>query len=192
MISITDPQKLLSRFDPTTGTVAGAPLSKRYLSDLRGCFNDAIAFEHALSEGNPLVYTVAAVAPADGDGDLHFGLGTLYPGSVGDEYFLTKGHIHTWRDAAEVYIGIAGRGAMLLEDEATGESQMVTLHPNSVVYVPARTGHRTMNTGDQPLVYLGVYPAKAGHDYGAFAERNFRCVVLKRDGRACMLKRSSI
>ena len=32
-----------------------------------------------------------------------------------------------------------------------------------------------MNTGNVPLTYLGVYPAKAGHDYAAIAGRNFRC-----------------
>ena len=66
---------------------------------------------------------------------------------------------------------------------------MVLLQPNSVVYVPGHTAHRTMNTGDEPLVYLGVYPATAGHDYGVIARRNFRSIVVKRDGRPTMLPR---
>jgi glucose-6-phosphate isomerase len=189
MSSILDPTKLLARFDPAKGTVGDAPLTKRYLADLRGCFCDAAAFEQALAQGNSLVYTVAAVEPAAGEGDLHYGLGTIYPGRVGQEYFLTKGHLHTWRAAAEVYIGLAGQGAMLLEDEASGETCMVPLQANGVVYVPGCTAHRTVNTGDVPLVYIGVYPARAGHDYGAIADRNFRSIVVERDGKPCMQRR---
>ncbi len=40
-----------------------------------------------------------------------------------------------------------------------------------------------MNTGSEPLVYIGIYPAKAGHDYGAIAERNFRSVVVEKQGQ---------
>jgi glucose-6-phosphate isomerase len=44
--------------------------------------------------------------------------------------------------------------------------------------VPGYTAHRTVNVGDEPLVYLGIYPANAGHDYGQIAKRNFRQMVL--------------
>lgn len=182
--------KLLTRFDVEKGTVEGALLTERRLSDLRGCFQSSEAFERALAIDNPVVYSVASVEVADAEGDLHFGLGTLRAGCVGDEYFLTKGHLHSWRAAAEIYVGLAGEGAMLLEDEATGVSKLIALQPNSVVYVPGHTAHRTINTGDVPLVYLGIYPAHAGHDYGAIAQRNFRCALVKRDGRPQLIQRN--
>ena len=78
---------------------------------------------------------------------------------------------------------------MLLEEETGDGSRMVRLQANAVVYVPGNTAHRTVNTGDEPLVYLGVYPARAGHDYGVIAQRNFRSVVVKRDGQPSMLPR---
>ena len=165
------------------------PRIERHLVDLRGCFHDAQAYDRALHRGNPLVYSVASFEPAEGPGDLHCGLGVLQPGVIGDEYFLTKGHLHTWRDAAEIYIGLSGTGAMLLEDEANGGSRMVLLQADSLVYVPGHTAHRTINTGDEPLVYLGIYAASAGHDYGAIAKRNFHSVVVRRDGRPCLLPR---
>ncbi len=189
MSSLHEVSQLLSKFDPRTGAIDDEPCVERRLIDLRGCFRDARAYDRALERGNPLVYSIASVAPASGQGDLHYGLGVLQPGLVGDEYFLTKGHMHTWRDAAEVYIGLAGAGAMLLEDEAGGGSRMVLLQPNAVVYVPGHTAHRTINTGDEPLVYLGVYPARAGHDYGVIAKRNFSSVVVKRDGQPSMMPR---
>ncbi len=162
------------------------PRTERRLSDLRGCFRDPIAYEAALTVGDPLLYAVTAVEPASGEGQLHYGLGILYPGRIGDEYYLTKGHYHSHRAAAEVYVGLKGEGMMLLEEEATGESRMVPLRANSVVYVPGHTAHRTVNTGPEPLVYLGVYPASAGHDYEAIATRNFRKVIIEKEGQPAM------
>jgi glucose-6-phosphate isomerase, archaeal len=184
-------EKLLSRYNPATGEIAGTPTVKRHLRDLRGCFADTAAFDAALAIGNPLIYSVASVEPADGEGDLHYGIGLLMPGKIGDEYFMTKGHLHAWRPAAEFYFGLSGDGVMLLEDEATGESRIAPLQPNSVVYVPGHTAHRTMNVGKTPLTYLGVYPAKAGHDYSAIAKKNFRCIVVERDGKPAMIKREN-
>lgn len=185
-------EMLSSRFDPVAGTLSDAPLVKRNLSDLRGCFADTAAFENALKTADPLVYTVASVEPAGGEGDLHYGLGLLMPGRIGDEYFMTKGHLHAWRPAAEFYFGLSGEGVMLLEDEATGESRMVPLRPHHAVYVPGHTAHRTMNVGSTPLTYLGVYPARAGHDYGVIAKRNFWCVVVERNGRPAMIEREKL
>lgn len=182
-------KSLLSTFDPLTGAIAGAITVKRHLSDLRGCFANVAAYETALAAGNPLLYSVGSVEPANGEGDLHYGIGMLMPGKIGDEYFLTKGHLHSWRPAAEFYFGLSGEGVMLLEDEATGESRIVPLKPNGAVYVPGQTAHRTMNTGNVPLTYIGVYPAKAGHDYSTIAKSNFRCVVVERDGAPVMIER---
>jgi len=185
-------ERILSRFDPLTGAIAGAPVTARHLGDLRGCFADAAAYAAALAAGNPLLYRVASIEPGTGDGDLHYGVGLLMPGKIGDEYFMTKGHLHSWREAAEFYIGLTGEGMMLLEDEATGESRMVPLRPHHVVYVPGHTAHRTMNVGTIPLTYVGVYPARAGHDYGAIAQRNFRCVVVERQGQPTMIERNTL
>jgi glucose-6-phosphate isomerase len=182
-------EKIISQFNPATGEIAGVPAVERHLSDLRGCFADRSAYEAAIAVDDRLVYTVARVTPADGDGDLHCGLGRLMPGKIGSEYFMTKGHLHAWRAAAEFYFGLSGEGAVLLEDETTGESRMAELKPGTAVYVPGRTAHRTVNTGGAPLVYLGVYPSQAGHDYDAIAKNNFRCVIVERDGRPVMLDR---
>ena len=186
---MTSIASLLNRFDPETGTVDGVQGISRRLADLRGAFADDGAYERALREGNPVVYTVSTIMPGAGEGALHYGIGVLFPGTVGGEYFLTKGHLHSWRAAAEVYIGLRGEGRMLLENETTGASSVVELLPNSTVYVPGRTAHRTVNVGSVPLVYIGVYPAEAGHDYGEIAKRNFRTVIVERDGAPVLMDR---
>lgn len=179
-------------YDISSGRLrSDRPIVERRLSDLRECFTDAAAYDSLLDKDDTLLYAVTAVESASGEGDLHYGLGVLYPGKVGGEYFMTKGHLHAWRPAAEVYVGLAGKGVMLLEDEEAGESRLEPLERNSIVYVPGHTAHRTMNTGAEPLVYLGIYPARAGHDYSAIAERNFRMTVVERNGKPEMIRRKN-
>ena len=81
---------------------------------------------------------------------------------------------------------------MVLEDEQTRESVVVDLLPNSTVYVPSNTAHRTVNVGDVPLVFLGIYPAGAGHDYGAIAEHNFNLVIIAKNGRPTAVLREQL
>lgn len=180
---------LSANLDLSTGTIDGSSLVSRTLSELSDSFADRHAYGAALKKGNPVIYTVAPVKPAEGDGQLHYGLATILPGKIGDEYFLTKGHAHTRREAAEVYIGFKGRGALLLENIQTGESSMHELTMNSVVYVPGFTAHRTVNTGSEPFVYIGIYPADAGHDYDAIGKNNFRYVIVERNGKPSMVER---
>lgn len=184
-------QSLSERFDIHDFRLTGGKEVVRRLSDLEGCFEDPKAFQSALALGNPIVYRVIAVEPASGPGDLHYGLGILYAGKVGNEYFLTKGHLHQTRESAEVYIGQSGEGLMLLEDEHTGESRIAPLGMGQIVYVPGHTAHRTMNIGCEPLTYFGIYPANAGHDYGVIAKRNFLKVVVEENGRPVIKDRTT-
>ncbi len=189
MLKNIKPEDLFVQYSLDTAALGARPMVKRYLADVQGCFADTEAYQAALAQGNPLLYEVTAVEPASGDGQLHYGLGILYPGKIGNEYYLTKGHYHSHRPAAEIYIGLKGEGAMILEDEATGETKLVPLLANSAIYVPGHTAHRTVNTGSEPLVYLGIYPSNAGHDYGAIANKNFRMLVVERNGKPELIER---
>ena len=179
-----------TQFDPIAGRIEGAPLLERRLSDLRGYFVDDAAYAAALAQADSLLYTVANVEPAQGEGALHYGISCIMPGRVGDEYYMTKGHYHAWRPASEYYIGIRGTGILLLEDEESGVCWSTPLTANSGAYVPGHAAHRTVNTGTEPLIFLGIYPYNAGHDYGAIVERNFRHVVVQVEGQPVILPRA--
>ncbi len=180
----------LKLFDLNTAQIESMPLTERRLSQLSGCFADARAYQAALEQSDPVIYSVSSYEPAHSDGDLHIGLGRIMPGKVGDEFYLTRGHLHTWREAAEIYIGLSGQGQMLLEVEG-GAVSSLSLSPQSIVYVPGHTAHRTVNTGFSPLLYLGIYPAKAGHDYASLTEHNFRQMVLDVQGSVQTILRST-
>lgn len=173
---------LAAGHDRAAGAYAGGQRSERRLSQLGGIWVDKEAYTKALDDGDRLVYSVETMEPAQGEGALHYGIGRIEPGRIGDEYFMTRGHLHEWRPAAEVYIGLTGHGMMQLENEVTGESRLLRLDGGDFVYVPGFTAHRTINVGDDPLMYIGVYPAMAGHDYRSIAERNFRTLVIDIDG----------
>ncbi len=184
--------QLAARWNLDAGTLEGGTESRRVLSQLAGCFMDEPAFERAVAERHdPLVYTISTRAPSMADGDLHCGLGRLLPGRVGAEYYFTRGHLHAWREAAEIYIGLRGRGMMLLEDPGTGLAELLPLEPGGMVHVPGRIAHRTLNTGVEPLLYLGITPARAGHDYGSPDRPLFRHAVVESGGRPVLVSRNA-
>jgi glucose-6-phosphate isomerase len=138
----------------------------KYFRDLAGLYGDEAAFAAMAPQWDDrAVYEVCEFRPRDEAGDLIFGVTRMSPGKVGDEFFMTRGHIHRNGDRPEIYYGQKGRGVMLLESPE-GEIRAVPIDPMTVCYVPPYWIHRSMNVGDDDLVMLFCYPADSGQDYG--------------------------
>jgi glucose-6-phosphate isomerase len=152
------------------GRLAGA--SGRYekrLRDLGGLYGDASAFKATLERNaDRVVYEVTEFRPNESSGDLIFGVTRMDPGRIGDEFFLTRGHIHARADRPEIYYGESGRGIMLMESLA-GETRTIEIVPRSICYVPPYWIHRSVNVGQEPLVMTFCYPSDAGQDYEIIA-----------------------
>lgn len=189
-----DPDRLVRDFDPDTGFANPDSVGEKRLSDLSGVFADEAAYAAACREADPLVYSVQVFAPGGGEGDLHLGYGRILPGAVGGEFFMTRGHVHARIDMAEIYLGLRGRGLMLLQAVDGGTARTLELAPGRAVYVPGSTAHRTINTGPEPLAYFGIYSAVAGHDYERWAEEGgFDVVVVKGgDGPAVLPREEAL
>jgi glucose-6-phosphate isomerase len=144
----------------------------RRLSDMADAYADQDAVASMLATGHdPVIYHgYDADVPHAAD-HLPFRTTIIGAGTVGGEFFMTKGHHHC-RDTAEVYVGMAGHGLMLMESRAGGYAQE-ELVPSASVYVPPGWAHRTVNTGAEPLIFLATYPGDAGHDYGAIERSGF-------------------
>ena len=155
------------------------------LGDLGGVYCDGVAFRAALAERGPetLVYSVAEHRNVGGPGALIIGTSTLLPGRIGEEFAMTRGHLHAKADRAELYYCLSGRGVMLLES-LSGESRAVPMAPGDAVHVPGHWVHRSVNVGDEPFVSLFCYPADAGQDYGLIADAGgmAQLVVADADG----------
>jgi glucose-6-phosphate isomerase, archaeal len=156
---------------------------QRHLSELRGLFLDADALERLIRvESDPVCYENYAFNESRAEGDLYFGTTIIYPGKVGSEYYLTRGHYHRKRDRAETYQALSGKGLVLFERQ-DGSTCTAELESGKVTYVPPYWAHRSVNTGGAPLVFLWTCPCDAGHDYEIVAGRGLRKVVVERDGK---------
>lgn len=151
----------------TDGVLQGASSSyTKHLGQLAGTYRDEDAYRRLLATHGPdhVVYRVEEHRTLTGDGALVVGTSTLLPGRVGEEFALTRGHLHARADRAELYHCLSGTGVLLLET-LDGRSEAVPLRPGQAVHVPGHWVHRSVNTGPEPFVTLFCYPADAGQDY---------------------------
>lgn len=162
-------------------TPSGPPM-QRHLSDMRGMYADAEAEAALLAEGDPLIYEVHGVAPVPMEvSQVPYCTTIIHPGRVGDEYYMTKGHYHAVRDRAELYIGLAGEGRLIMQT-VEGEFRSLPMTPGTLAYIPGYWAHRTVNVGDEPFIFLSVWPGDAGHDYGTIETTGFVKLLVKQDG----------
>ena len=163
--------------------LAGEPIisQTRKLKDLKGIFKNQEAFNQMDQE--QLAYTVQSWLPvADGTpGGLFFGASTIYPGKVGNEYFMTKGHFHSQSDRAEFYWGVQGKGMLVLMDRDRN-TRAEEVYPGSLHYIGGEIAHRLANTGDEKLIVGACWPSDAGHDYEEIAENGFSARLMEIEG----------
>ena len=172
----------LHTLDPRTGHLsARTGRYEKRLSELTGLYGDEAALSALVAAGDRVAYAVEEVRPPARAGDIAFGTTWMEPGKVGEEYFMTRGHIHAIPDRPETYRGEAGHGLMLMESpDGRIETREVT--PGATVYVPGYWIHRTVNIGAEPLVMTWCYPADAGQDYAIIARSNGMAVRIVADG----------
>jgi glucose-6-phosphate isomerase len=96
--------------DLKTGELSPGKRVVRHLSDVRYIFQDQKAAEAMLKEGDPLVYEVIYADIPGEPGHLAHCTTIIYPGKVGKEFFLTKGHLHGKLNTAEIYFCLQGEG----------------------------------------------------------------------------------
>jgi oxalate decarboxylase/phosphoglucose isomerase-like protein (cupin superfamily) len=139
----------------------------RRLSDMAGAYADQDAVTRQLAAGqDPVIYTGFDAAVPHAADHLPFRTTIISAGSVGGEFFMTKGHHHC-RDAAEVYVGMAGEGLMIMQSRdgdvshtarGYGESerivgQVVRDHPGDTLYVATKVPPKNR-----------IWPAPSGVD----------------------------
>jgi glucose-6-phosphate isomerase len=153
------------------------------LSDMAGRYANRQAEKELLRSSDPLIYRADEILAPETAGELHTSVTVVFPGKVGDEYFMSKGHYQVDQTATKVYLGVAGTGYMLMQN-ARGETMEVAMSPGSVVYCAAGWAQRTVNVGNEPFAYYKYWPASGGHDYERILEEGgFRKRVVERDGR---------
>ena len=154
----------------------------RTLSDLGSCFADRAAWSESVGKSDVVAYEVYEIRRPELAGEMLSGYSILYPGLVGEEFFMTKGHYHAVRDTAEYYFCLNGHGMLVMEN-AEGAWAVEEMRPGRAAYVTPGWAHRSVNLSlEEEFVTFFVYPANAGHDYATIESTGFRKQVVLRDG----------
>jgi glucose-6-phosphate isomerase len=182
-VTVPEPALLTLSVD---GTLSGATGSyEKRLGDMAGVYRDAAAYEAALAQKGPdfLVYRVEEHRNVTSEGALIIGTSTLQPGMYGDEFAMTRGHLHAKPDRAELYYCLSGSGVMLV-DTVDGQTEALPLTAGDAVHVPGHWVHRSVNTGNEPFVTMFCYPADAGQNYELIEEAAGMAALVVSDGVA--------
>lgn len=163
-MSLSTPEEPFATvISPATGIGDGfAAHYRKTFADMFGVYQETGGKLDA--KGDELSYEVFSTAPSDLPGALTVGTSVLEPGRIGEEYVLTRGHLHRIADRAEMYFGLRGHGVMLLEN-LEGETHALEIVPGSLVYVPGGWLHRSVNVGSDVLVTLFCFSADSGQNY---------------------------
>lgn len=173
------------RIDLATGSMGDDERIERAhktIGELVDFFQDEEARQ--TMDSGKVVYAVEfwKPVPQGTEGGLYWGNSTVFPGLVGGEYFMTRGHLHGRRDRSEYYATIAGTGLLVLMDERRN-AIVQEMSQGTVHYIPGHTAHRVVNTGEVPLTFLACWPSDAGYDYSIIEEDGFSIRVMCRNGR---------
>lgn len=142
----------------------------RRLSDMQAYFRDKDAVDEILANSDRMLYEFLEIEGEENQ-SLSFGMTTIFPGTIGNEFHMTKGHFHTLEeDGPEIYVTLQGQGKLILLSRA-GQEQVLDMEVGSISYILAGWAHRTVNVGQEDLVFLSIWPGQVGHDYASIAER---------------------
>ncbi len=158
---------------PATKTI------RRHLSDMRGYYADADAYAARLAAEDSLIYTFWETEYTGDTRGLSFGITEIVPGTVGREFHMTKGHFHA-SDGDEIYLTLKGRGKLLLQTRQ-GEARTYDMTPGGICYIPTGWGHRTVNVGAEPFIFVSIWPPHIVHDYESVQKYGFPQLMLQGD-----------
>ena len=146
---------------------------ERKLSEMIGIFEDTESFNIKIHSEDPIIYKVFEYKMPEEAGHLNPVTTVLYPGLVGKEFFMTKGHYHANRFTAEIYWVLSGRGVLLMQT-FDNQSEYILFKKGDLLYIPPGWAHRMVNTSPEiSLIFYGVYPADSGHDYNTITKKDF-------------------
>lgn len=149
--------------------------SEKKYKDLKSIFLNP---EDERLDAERVLYEVACHLTEEKEGDLSFGVTKIYPGTVNNEFFMTKGHYHEKMSRTEYYWGIKGRGLLLLLNK-NGECRAELVEKNSLNYIPRDTAHRLVNISDEEFLVGACWNTDAGHDYDTIQKYGFPMRVFK-------------
>jgi len=147
---------------------------KRKLKDVAKWYSDEKAVEKALRTRkgkNKIIYETFT----EKDSPIDLTLTVVHPGTIGKEYYMTKGHVHRANNP-EFYILLEGNGKLLIQKSGRkGEVKIINLEKGRIALIPKGYAHRLINVGKKKLKVLTIYSENSRPNYNVkFKKRFFR------------------
>ena len=180
LLDVTKPRSF--RLDYTTGVLGPYQhIKKVHLNKMVAYFVNKEAIKTILSSGeNPLIYETQIIDWPSKEGIIKIGSTTIYPGEIGDELYHNRGHYHQKDQTSEIYIGLKGRGRIVMQKE-DGKTRILPLELHDVAHIPPGWAHRVINIGRDKMSFMFACLADAGSNYEPIKERGFKKILVKKD-----------
>ena len=162
----------------------------RRLSDVVDIFQDKKAAKEIALKENPIIYKVYNVQIPEENGHLQHCISIVFPGRIGNEYYMTKGHFHKIKGTSEIYLTLKGKGKLVMQTPDQ-KSKVLEMKEGSISYIPPYWAHRTVNIGDEPLIFFGVYRGDAGHDYGIIEKKGMAKLIIEKNKNVVVVNNSN-
>jgi len=132
----------------------------RKLKDMKGRFQNYEKVKEILNKKNPVIYRVYRKEDKNEKTGNIKSLTVIYPGCIGKEYFMTKGHKHKKR-APERYILVKGKGILLLQKDKCKKKELIK---NKEVTISGKEGHRLVNIGKLEVITIEYKETEKDYD----------------------------
>ena len=160
--------------------------AERKLSDLSMMFQAKEIVKQVVEKDDPLIYEIFYYGFQTSLSDMALGVTRIQSGTIGGEYYMTKGHYHQAHDQPEIYFCVKGNGYLLLETR-DGEFRAEKWTRGTISHIPPMWAHRVVNIGTEPLVFVATYHLAAGHEYEPVVKRGFLKRVIEENGKAVFM-----
>ncbi|WP_348665177.1 glucose-6-phosphate isomerase family protein [Dubosiella newyorkensis] len=148
------------------------------------------AYDTTLPNETCMYEVTSFLDPEGAAGHLNWGVSLLHPVLVDGECNMTRGHFHHDLSCEEYYWCAKGEGLLMLMDEQ-GNCWSEKMHVGTLHHIHGHHAHRLINTGNEDLEVICVWPANAGHDYAGIEEHPFPYRVYKENGEVIVRRRKN-
>ena len=118
---------------------------------------------------DPAIYTSRYPDIPNEPGYLTFLTTIISLGTVGSEFYMTKGHHH--RESAELYIGLSGQGMMIMDPAGGGGTSPSRSWCHRRRSMSPGVGPSAVYTGSAPLTPLAAFFGDAGHEHSSMERK---------------------
>jgi len=158
---------MISNYEKTIKEFEKHKSKARRLKDVVKWYSDKKAIAEELKKNkNKVIYETFT----DKFSPINLTLTVISPGTIGKEYYMTKGHIHR-KKVPEFYILLEGKGKLLMQKQSN--VKVINLKKGEITLIPIGYSHRLINTGNKKFKVLTIYDQESKPDYHIKFKKRF-------------------